>query len=58
MVLADCLSCFPSPKILLPIPLAHNIQHVQLSKAELDIILGSVERDPVYSTVSHLTLKG
>ena len=38
MLLADCLSYFPSPKNSLPIPLAHNIQHVQLSKADLDII--------------------
>ena len=38
MVLADCLSHFPSNSNYLPIPLAQNIQHVQLSSADLDII--------------------
>ena len=55
MVLADCLSHFPSNTNYLPIPLAQNIQ---LSTADLDIIWGSVECDPVYSTVYHLTLQG
>ena len=58
MVLADCLSCFPSPKKSLPIPLAHNIQYVQLSKDDLDIIQGSVECEPMYSTVYCLTIRG
>ena len=58
MVLADHLSCFPSNSNYLSIPLAQNIQHVQLSTAELDVIGGSVECDPVYSTVYHLTLRG
>ena len=58
MVLADRLSRFPSHTNYLPIPLAHNIQHVQLSTAELDVIQGAVERDPVYSTVYRLTLRG
>ena len=57
MVLSDCLSHFPSNSNYLPIPLAHNIQHVQLSTSELDVIQGSVERDLVYSTVYHLTLR-
>ena len=57
MVLADHLSHFLSPKNSLPIPIAHNIQHVQLSKADLDIIQGSVECNPVYSTVYGLTLR-
>ena len=56
MVLADCLTCFPSNSNYLPIPLAQNIQYIQLSSADLDIIQGSVECDPVYSTVYHLTL--
>ena len=43
---------------MLPIPLAHNIQHVQLSKADLDIIQGSVECDLVYSTIYCLTCRG
>ena len=38
MVLVDHLSCFPSTSNSLLLPLAHNIQHVQLSKADLDII--------------------
>ena len=58
MMLADPLCHFPSPQNSLPIPLAHNIQHVHLSKADLDIIQGSVECDLVYSTVYHLTLRG
>ena len=58
MVLADHLSHFPSNSNYLPIPLAQNIQHVQVSSADLDIIQGSVECDPVYSTVYCLTLRG
>ena len=57
MVLANCLSHFPSYSNYLPIPIAHNIQHVQLSNAELDNIWGLVECDPVYSTIYHITLK-
>ena len=38
MVLAGHLSHFPSNSNYLPITLAHNIQHVQLSSADLDII--------------------
>ena len=58
MVLADRLSCFPSHTNYLPIPLAHNIQHVQLSTSELDVIRGAVEHDLVYSTVYCITLTG
>ena len=58
MVLADHLSHFPSNTNYLPIPLAQNIQHIQLSTAELDVIRGSVEHDPVYSTIYCLTLRG
>ena len=58
MVLADHLSCFPSNTNYLPTPLAHNIQHVQLSTSELDVIQGAVEHGPVYSTVYCLTLRG
>ena len=58
MVLADCLSCFPSNTNYLPIPLAQNIQHVQLSSADLDIIQASMECDLVYSTIYCLTLQG
>ena len=38
MVLADRLSRFPSNTKYLPIPLAQNIQHVQLSTSELVVI--------------------
>ena len=38
MVLADHLGCFLSNTNYLPIPLAQNIQHIQLSTAELDVI--------------------
>ena len=38
MVLANCLRHFPSCSNNLPIPIAYNVQHVQLSKAEMDII--------------------
>ena len=58
MVLANHLSCFPSHVNSLPIPIAHNIQHVQLPNAEVDIIQGSMECDPVYSTIYHFTLRG
>ena len=58
MVLANHLSCFPSCSNNLPIPIDYNIQHVQLSQAELDIIQGSVEHNSVYSTIYHLTLRG
>ena len=39
------LSQFPSHSNYLPIPIAHSVQHIQLSNAELDIIWGSVEHD-------------
>ena len=51
MVLANHLSHFLSHYNYLPIPIAHNVQHVQLSNAELDIIWGSVECNPVYCTI-------
>ena len=53
MVLADHLSCFPSHKESLPIP----IQHVHVSTSELDAIWGAIEHDLVYSTVYHLNLR-
>ena len=52
MVLADHLRCFPSNTNYLPIPLAKNIQHVQLSTADLDFIQGSVECNLVYSQIT------
>ena len=58
MVLANCLSHFPSYSNSLPIPIAQNAQYVQLSNTELDIIWGSMDCGPVYSTIYHLTLRG
>ena len=58
MVLADHLSCFPSCSNSLPIPIAQNVQHVQLSNTELDIIQGHMEHNPVYSAIYCLTLRG
>ena len=54
MVLADCLSCFPSLKESLPIPIHQNTRHVQLSTDKLD----AIEHDPVYNTLYCLTLEG
>ena len=45
--LANCLCCFPLHINSLPFPITQNVQHVQLSNAELDIIQGSIERDLV-----------
>ena len=58
MVVANCLSCFPYTKQSLPIRIAQNLQHLQLSSAELDIVWGSVECDLVYSNICCLTLRG
>ena len=58
MVLVDHLCYFSSLKHSLPIPIAQNIQHVQLPNGELDVIQGSVECNLGYSTVYHLTLRG
>ena len=58
VVLADQRKSLPFPWInSLPIPIGHNVQHVKLSKSELDIIWGSMEHDPVFSSVYHLTLR-
>ena len=57
LVLAHHLSCFPSLKESLLIPIHHNIQHVQLSNDELDTIWGAIEHDLVYSTLYCLTLR-
>ena len=58
MVLTNHLSCFPSHSNNLPTPIAYYVQHIQLSKAELDIIQDSVECDLVYCTIYHLTHRG
>ena len=58
MVLADHLSHFPSHKKSLPIPIAQNIQHIQLSTAKLHAIQDFIECDLAYSTLYNLTLRG
>ena len=54
MVFANHLSCFPSCKESLPIP----IHHVQLWTAELDAIQGAIKCSQVNSTLYYLTLRG
>ena len=56
--ISQSLKLLPLPQAISPIPIAQNIQHIHLSNSELDAILGSVECNPVYSTIYHLTLKG
>ena len=56
MVLADRLSRFPSHKNNTPIELHQNIQTLNLNHNHFNIIEGSIERDPVHSTVHRLTL--
>ena len=58
MVLSNHLHHFPSHSTSLPNPIVQNVQHVQLSNVELDIIQDSMECDPVYSTIYCLTLRG
>ena len=52
------VSVAPPCKESLPIPILQNIQHVQLSTAELDAIQGAIKHDPVNSTLYCLTLRG
>ena len=58
MMLANWLSHFSSHSNSLPIPIRQNVQHIQLFNADLDIIWGSMECNPVYSTISCLSLRG
>ena len=58
ITLADRLSRFPSRKENAPIELHQNIQHIAFISDKINIIRGSVERDPTLSTVYHLTLNG
>ena len=56
MVLADCLSQFPSRKEYMPIELHQNIHNIHFELDRLNIVRGAVERDPIHSTVYRLTL--
>ena len=58
MVLADCLSQFPSRKEYMPIELHQNIHNIHFTPDKLNIIRGAVERDPIHSTVYRLALNG
>ena len=44
MVLADCLSCFPSRKENMPIELHQNIQKIYFKPDKLNIVRGGVKR--------------
>ena len=57
-MLATHLRHFLSCKESLPIPIAQNIQHIQLFTGNLDVIQGSIKCDLVYSTLYCLTLRG
>ena len=58
MTLSDRLSRFPSNKENTPIELHQNIQHLTFTSDRINIIRGSIERDPILSTVYQLTLNG
>ena len=56
MTLADRLSSFPSNKENTPIELLQNKQHLTFTSNSINIIRGSIERDPILHTVYRLTL--
>ena len=58
IILANRLSRFPSRKENIPIELHQNIQHLAFTSDKINILRGSVETDPILSTVYHLTLNG
>ena len=58
MVLPDRLSRFPSRKETSPIELHQNIQHISFTPNTIYTLCGALERDPILSTVYHLTLQG
>ena len=51
MTLADRLSRFPSNKENTPTELHHSIQHLTFTTDRINIIRGSIKRDPILSTV-------
>ena len=51
MTLADRLSRFPLNKVNISIELHQNIQHLTFTSDRINIIRGSIERDPILSTV-------
>ena len=58
MVLADCLSHFPSRKENMPIELHQNTHNIYFTQDKLNIVRGAVERDPIHCIVYRLTLNG
>ena len=46
-ILANRLSRFPSTKENAPIELHQNIQHIAFTSDKINIIRGSVKRDPI-----------
>ena len=58
MILADRLSRFPSRRENAPIELHQNIQHLMFTPDKINVIRGAVERDPILSTIYHITLNG
>ena len=58
VVLGDRLSRFPSRKNNIPIKLHQNIQTLHFNSDQLNLVRGTIERDPVHATVYRLTLNG
>ena len=58
IILANCLSCFPSHKESLPIAICQNIKHIQLTNNKINTIQGAIEQDLVYNTLYCLNLRG
>ena len=56
MTFADRLSRFPLKKENTPIELHLNIQHLAFTPDRINIIRGSIKRDPILSTVYQVTL--
>ena len=58
MVLADCLSQFPSRKWNMPVELHQNIHNIYFTPDKLNIDRGAVERVAIHSTVYRMTSNG
>ena len=58
MVLADCLSHFPSRTENMPIKLHQNIQNIYFTPDKLKVVRVAEEKDPIHNTMYRLTLNG
>ena len=58
MILADCLSLFPSYKERQPLTPHCHIYCLHFSGQYLTVIYGAAERDPIHSTIYRVTLNG